>query len=107
METKNDDEQVSSRSGKSEERDDEEQKDRQLEEPVEQDPDQAGKDDDKASVGCASSLDFFFDEDETEIVTGTTEPAGDEICALEQPSAFMNTARNLPESSSAGKSKTT
>ena len=70
METKNDDEQVSSRSGKSEERDHEEQKDRQLEEPVEQDPDQAGKDDDKASVGCASSLDFFLDEDETEMVTG-------------------------------------
>ena len=43
---------------------------------MKQDPDQAGKDDDKTSVDAVLSLDFFFlDEDETETVAGTTEPA--------------------------------
>ena len=50
------DEQGLSGSGKNE---------RQLKEPMEQDHDPAGNDDDKASVGGASSLDFkFWDKDE-------------------------------------------
>ena len=57
----------------------EEQKEPQPEEPMEQNPDQTGNDDDKASVGGASSLDFnFLDEDEMETVTETNEPAEDE-----------------------------
>ena len=58
-------EQGPSGSSKSKERADEEQERRQPKEPIEQDPDQAGKDEDKASVGGVSSLDFnFLDEGE-------------------------------------------
>ena len=76
----------------------------------EQDPDQAVKDDDKTSVGGASSLNFnFLDEDEegTETLAGRTEPAKDEISTMEPPSAFKKAAHNLPESSSPGKIETT
>ena len=53
---------------------------------MEQDPDQEGNDDDKASVGGASCLNFsFVDEDETETVAGTTEPAEDETSHCIQP----------------------
>ena len=92
-------------SGKNE-RGDEEKEDRQPEEPMEQNPDQVGSDDDKTAVGGASSLCFnFWDEDEEgrEALAGTTEPAEDETSTLEPPSAFMNTAQKLPESSSPGK----
>ena len=76
VETSND-EQGPSGSGKNEKRDNEEKEDRQLEEPMEQDPNHAGRDDDRGSVGGASSLDFNFlnyDEVGTETVAGTTEP---------------------------------
>ena len=63
---------------------------------MEQDPEQTGKDDDKASVGGASGLDFNFqDEDETETVSGTSQPAQDEISSLKLLSAFMNTNHNF------------
>ena len=57
-----------------------------------------------------SSLDFNFLGDYeigTETLEGTTEPAEDETSTLESPSAFMDLSRKLPESSSAGKFKTT
>ena len=47
---------------------------------MEQDPDQVGEDDDKASVDGASSLEFnFLDEDETATNAGTNEQAEKEI----------------------------
>ena len=104
------DEQRPSGSRKNEQRDDKEKEDREPKEPMEQDPDQARRDVDKASVGIASSLDYkFLDEDEegTEKLAGTTEPAPDETSTLDPPSAFMNAAPNLPESSSPGKIETT
>ena len=56
---------------------------------MEQDPEQVGKDDDKASVDGASSLDFnFLDEAETESVAGTTGSAEDETSTLELPSTL-------------------
>ena len=97
-------------SGRNQKRDDKEGEDRRPEEPMQQDPDQAGKDDDKASTGGVCSLDFnFLDafEIRTETSEGTTEPAEDETSMLEPPSAFMNLSRSLPESSSPGKFKTT
>ena len=57
------DEQVPSGSGKIEERQDQGKKDRQPEEAMEQDPDQAGWDDETASVGGASSLEINFWDD--------------------------------------------
>ena len=75
---------------------------------MEQEPDQARRDDDKASVGGASSLELnFLDDDEegADTLAGTIEPAEDETSTLEPPSAFMNAAHNLPESSSPGKMK--
>ena len=57
-----------------------------------------------------SSLDFNFLDDfgtGTETLEGTTKPAEDETSALEHPSAFMKLSRNLPESSSPGRFKTT
>ena len=63
---------------------------------MQQDPDQAGKDDDKASTGGMSSLNFNFLEDfEVEMGTleGMTEPAEDETSTLESPSAFMDANR--------------
>ena len=58
---------------------------------MQQDPDQAGKDDDKASTGGMSSLDFKFLKDfevETGTLEGTTELAEDETSTLKAPSAF-------------------
>ena len=77
---------------------------------MQQDPDQVGKDDDKASTCGMSSLDFNFLGDfeiGTETLEGTTEPAEDETSTLESPSDFIDLSRNLPESSSPGKFKTT
>ena len=84
------------------------QEGRQPEQPMEYDPDKEGRDDDKASVGGASTLVFnFLDEDETKLVAGTTEPAEDGASTLPSPSAFTNAAHNFPEGSSTGKIKFT
>ena len=102
VETMND-EQGPSGSGRNEERDDGEKEDRQQEEAKEQDPDQAGRHDDKVSAGGSSGLDLnLLDDDEagTETLAGTNEPAEDETSRLKAPSAFMNLSHNLPESSS-------
>ena len=75
---------------------------------MQQDPDQAEKEDDKASTGRISSLDFNFlsdFENGTDTLEATTEPADEEISTLEPSSAFMETNRNLPESSSPSNSK--
>ena len=103
-------EQGFSGSGRNRQRDDKEGEDRQPEEVMEQDPDQAGKDDDKASTGGVSSLDFILLDDsevEAEKLEGTIEPAEDGTSTLEPPSAFMNPSCDLPESSSPGNFKTT
>ena len=103
-------EQGTSESGKVDEREDEEKEDRQPEDQIEQDPGQVVGDDNEPSVGDASNLDFNFtdeEEEETETLAGTAEPAEDETSTLESPSAFMNAANNLPESSSPGKIETT
>ena len=76
---------------------------------MQQDPDQAEKEDDKASTGRMSSLDFNFlsdVENGTETLEGTTEPAEEGTSTLEPPSAaFMEMNRNLLESSSPSNSK--
>ena len=75
---------------------------RQTEEPMQQD--QAGGEDDRASTGGTSSLDFniFSDLENNADTLETTEPADEGISTLEPPSAFMEMKRNLPESSSPG-----
>ena len=75
---------------------------------MQQDPDQAEKEDDKSSTGGMSSLDFNFlsdFENSTDTLEATTEPADEGTYTLEPPSAFMETNRNLPESSSPSNSK--
>ena len=70
---------------------------------MQQDPNQAKKEDDKASTGGMSSLDFNFlgnFENGTDTLEATTEPADEGTSTLEPLSAFMGTNRNLPESSS-------
>ena len=77
---------------------------------MQQDPDQAEKEDDKASTGGMSSLDFIFlsdFENGTDTLEVTTEPADEGTSTLEPPSAFMRTNRNLRESSSPSTSKNT
>ena len=78
---------------------------RQTEEPMQQD--QAGGEDDRASTGGISSLDFniFSDLENNADTLETTEPADEGISTLEPPSAFMKMKRNLPESSSPGNSR--
>ena len=96
-------------SERNQKRDDKEGEDRRSEAPMQQDPDQAGKDGVKASTGGVSNIDFIFLDDfeiGTDTLEGTTEPAEDETSTLEPPSAFMNISRNLTESSSPGKLKT-
>ena len=80
---------------------------RQTEEPMQQDADQAGGEDDRASTGGTSSLDFniFSDLENNADTLETTEPADEGISTLEPPSAFMEMKRNLPESSSPGNSR--
>ena len=67
---------------------------------MQQDPDQAGKEDDKASTGGVSSLDFenFLSDFENSVdaLEATTEPADEGTSTLEPPSAFMGTKRKLP-----------
>ena len=71
------------------------------------DLDQAEKEDDKASTGGVSSLDFNFinDFENNADALETIEPANEITSTLEVPSAFMETNRYLPESSSPGNSK--
>ena len=78
---------------------------RQTEEPMQQD--QAGGEDDRASTGGTSSLDFniFSDLENNADTLETTEPADEGISTLEPPSAFIEMKRNLPESSSPGNSR--
>ena len=76
---------------------------------MQKDPDQAGKDDNKASTGGMSSLDFTFLEDfevETGTLEGMTEPAEEQTSTLEPPPAFMDSNPKLVESSSPGNSNT-
>ena len=75
---------------------------------MQQDSDQADKEDDKASTVGMSSLDFNFlsnFENGTDTLEATTEPAYEGASTLEPPSAVMGTNRNLPESSSPSNSK--
>ena len=83
---------------------------RRLEEPMQQEPDQAEKEDDKASTGGISSVDFNFlsnFENGTDMLETTTEPAAEGTSTLEPPSAFMGTNRNSAESGSPSNSKST
>ena len=80
---------------------------RQTEEPMQQDASQAGGEDNRASTGGVSSLDFniFSDLENNADTLETNEPADEGISTLEPPSAFMEMKRNLPESSSPGNSR--
>ena len=80
---------------------------RQAEEPMQQDASQAGGEDDRASTGGISSLDFniFSDLENNADALEATEPADEGISTLEPPSAFTKKKRNLPESSSPGNSR--
>ena len=89
-----DQEQGPSSSGKNLRRNDGHRGSRRSEEPIQQDPDQVEKENDKASTGGMSNLVFNFLSD-FENDTDTLEP----------PSAFMGTNRNLPQSSSPSDSK--
>ena len=80
---------------------------RLAEEPMQQDASQAGGEDDRASTGGVSSLDFniFRDLENNAETLETTEPADEGISTLEPPTAFTEMKRNLPESSSPGNSR--
>ena len=80
---------------------------RQSEEPMQENPDQAEKEDDKASTGGISSLDFnlFSDFENNADALETTEPANEGTSTLEPPTVLVEMKRNLPESSSPGNSK--
>ena len=80
---------------------------RQAEEPMQQDASQAGGEDDRASTGGVSSLDFniFSDLENNADTLEATEPADEGISTLEPPTAFTEMKRNLPESSSPGNSR--
>ena len=71
-------------------------------------PDQAEKEDDKASTSGMSSLDFNFlsdFENGTDTLEGTTEPADEGTYTMEPPRAHMKTNRNWLESSSKNNKK--
>ena len=80
---------------------------RQTEEPMQQDANQAGGEDDRASTGGVSSLDFNFlsDFEKNADTLEATEPADEGTLTLEPPSAFTEMKRNLPERSSPGNSR--
>ena len=80
---------------------------RQTEEPMQQDANQAGGEDDRASTGGVSSLDFNFlsDFENNADTLEATEPTDEGTSTLEPPSAFTEMKRNLPESSSPGNSR--
>ena len=77
------------------------------EEPMQQGNDQADREDDKASTGGISGLDFNFlaDFKNNADTLEAAEPADEGTSTLEPPSAFTEMKRNLPESSSPGNSK--
>ena len=79
----------------------------QTEEPMQKDASQAGGEDDRASTGGVSSLDFNFlsDFENNADTLETTEPSDEGISTLEPPTAFTEMKRNLPESSSPGNSR--
>ena len=75
---------------------------------MQRDTDQADREDDKASTGGISSLDFNFlsDFENNADTLEAAQPADEGSSTLEPPSAFMEMKRNLPEiSSSPGNSK--
>ena len=74
---------------------------------MQQEPDLAEKEDDKASTVGVSSLDFNFlsDFESGADALETTEPPDEGTSTLKPPSAFMETNRNLPESGSPSNSK--
>ena len=74
---------------------------------MQQDTDQTDREDDKASTGGISSLDFTFlsDFENHADTLEADEPADEGTWTLEPPSAFIEMKRNLPESSSPGNSK--
>ena len=74
---------------------------------MQQYPDQAEKEDDKASTGGLSrlNLNFLSDFENGADALETTEPADEGTSTLEPPSAFMETNRNLPESGYLSNSK--
>ena len=78
-------------------------------EPMQQEPDQAEKEDNKASTGGVSSLDFNFlsDFEGGAAALETTEPADEGTSTLKPLSAFIETSRNLPEDGSPSNSKDT
>ena len=80
---------------------------RQTEEPMQQDENQARGEDDRASTGGVSSLDFNFlsDFENNADTLEATEPADEGTSTLESPSAFTEMKRKLPESSSPGNSR--
>ena len=80
---------------------------RQTEESMQQGNDRADREDDRASTGVISSLDFNFlsDFENNADTLEAAEPADEGASTLEPPSAFMEMKRNLPESSSPGNSK--
>ena len=67
---------------------------------MQQEPDRAEKEDDKASTVGVSSLDFNFlsDFENGADALETNEPGDEGNYTLEPPSAFMETSRTLMES---------
>ena len=95
-------------SRKNPERDDGQGGSRRSEEPMQHDPDQAEKEDDKASTGGISSLDFNFlgdFESWKRRLMRWKRRLSHQTRVLEPPSAFMEMSRNLPESGSPSNSK--
>ena len=74
---------------------------------MQQDPDQAEKEDNKASTGGVTSLEFNFlsDFESGADALETTEQADEGNSTQEPPLAFMQTNRTLPESGSPSNSK--
>ena len=80
---------------------------RRSEEPMQQDTDQADKEDDKASKGgvCRPDFNFLSDFENNADTLEATERANEGTSTLEPPSALMKMERDFPESSSPGNSK--
>ena len=99
-------EQGPSNSREKSEKDDGQGGSRRSVESMQQDPDQAEKEDNKASTGGVSSLEFNFLRcfESGADALETTEPADEGTSTLEPSSAFMETNRNLPESGSGSNS---
>ena len=100
-----------SKSGRNPEQDDGQGGSRRSEEPMQQDSDQAGKENDTASTGGVSSLyfeNFLSDfENGMDALEVTTEPADEGTSTLEPQSAFMGMNRKLAKSGSPSNSKDT